>query len=97
LLKYGDPQATALRVSTPQTYKSAHQLVGRTKGPATGYLCVDCGHPARQWSYDGRDDNERIETRNGNALAFSVNPLHYQARCLACHREYDDTPNRRLF
>lgn len=68
------------------TYVGAHCRVKRIHGPASDHLCVDCGQPARDWSYDHSDPNEKL-SREG--LSYSPDPAHYEARCKSCHRIFD--------
>ena len=67
-------------------YTSAHQRVYRVRGPASGNRCVDCGHPARHWSYD-HEDPEEITTPQG--YRYSGDPEHYVPRCVPCHTRGD--------
>ena len=99
LKKFGDAGLAAFRVKGTHggddiQYKSAHRRVRDRRGPARGYLCVDCGVPAEEWSYDHQDPNQRFEWKADQAGAwrqmfYSTSPDHYEARCKACHREFD--------
>lgn len=68
------------------TYSGAHQRVGRIKGLAKGFDCVDCGGSAQEWSYTGDSPDEQ---ENDEGLTYSVDPDYYEPRCVACHRAYD--------
>jgi hypothetical protein len=70
-------------------YAAAHLRVRRARGSASQHPCVDCGTPARDWSYDGRDPDELVAVERGYEVRYSVNPEHYVARCLTCHVRYD--------
>jgi hypothetical protein len=52
-----------------------HHRVAKARGPASGYACVDCGHPAQDWS-----------TVNPSSDDIQV---RFQPRCRRCHRHYD--------
>jgi len=75
------------------SYKSAHDRVYAAKGPAKNHLCVDCGAPAQEWSYDGLDDNELRQDLISHGyeytLTYSLNPEHYEPRCTKDHRRHD--------
>lgn len=67
-------------------YVAAHDRVRRLHGSAKGYACVDCGGPARQWSYDHTDPNERLHK---GKYAYSPDPARYVPRCVPCHKVFD--------
>ena len=46
--------------------------------------CALCGEPATDWSYDGLDPNEQVDSHTGKA--WSPDPTHYQPVC-AAHAE----------
>lgn len=69
------------------TYAGVHQRVGAAMGRAKEYLCVDCGQPARHWSYDHKDPDER----NENGSPYSVDLTHYEPRCSSCHKKLDNS------
>lgn len=80
-------------------YYGAHRRVRLERGPASAHLCVDCGkRPARQWSYDHNDPNERPRVRDstGRVISgpFSTNPAMYSPRCTGCHRRLDNRERR---
>ncbi|GAA3947974.1 hypothetical protein [Microbacterium soli] len=64
----------------------AHDRVKRMHGSASQHRCVDCGGLAAHWSYDHRDENERIDDKRG---PYSLDPAHYEARCVPCHKRFD--------
>lgn len=70
-------------------YSTAHDRVRRIVGPASDHDCVDCGKQAHEWSYDGRDPDERVEIHNGRPTPFTWNPAHLEPRCRSCHRRLD--------
>jgi len=67
-------------------YKTAHRRVRAKRGRASAHQCADCGGPARHWSYDHRDPNERVSAE-GRAYSLDVN--HYVPRCVRCHKRHD--------
>jgi len=74
-------------------YSAAHYRVYKDRGRASSYSCVDCGHPAMEWSYDHTDPREQTGAGLGaNGLAFSLDPVHYSPRCLLCHKRFDLSP-----
>ncbi|CCH77765.1 hypothetical protein BN12_2200006 [Nostocoides japonicum T1-X7] len=76
----------AHRRSLTIRYRSAHDRIRRIYGPARHRRCIDCGRPASHWSYDHRDP---LELHDG-PRRYSLDPDHYQARCVPCHRLFDE-------
>lgn len=71
-------------------YSAAHDRVRRDIGPVHDYCCVNCGEPAKHWSYDHDDPDELLEYGlSANAVAYSLKPEHYSPRCVSCHKRYD--------
>lgn len=68
------------------SYSGMHCRLRAARGAASGYTCVDCGQPARHWSYDHRDQNEQV---TAEGLLFSSKIDHYEPRCGACHKRFD--------
>ena len=68
-------------------YPAVHHRVRRDKGTAASHACVDCGKEAAHWSYDHRDPDERRDEENG--LAYSLYSIHYEPRCVPCHKSFD--------
>ena len=78
-------------------YGAAHSRVRRDNGPASNHICVDCGIPAYQWSYDHHDQDERIsDERNSLGMPYSLDSRHYQPRCVNCHKTFDRTHGQRV-
>lgn len=85
------------RHTTTPTYRSAHSRLTRTRGKASAHLCVDCGGPAHEWSYNHDDPEEFVthKTRNGKhgerivTVHYSADPDHYSPRCRRCHIIHD--------
>lgn len=67
--------ARAARQAADPSYDVWHHRVTKACGPASGYACVDCGQPARDWS-------------TVNPSADDVR-ARFQPRCRKCHRCYD--------
>lgn len=65
-------------------HRAAHERVKARRGKASQYACVDCGVPARHWSYDHLDPNEIHSDR-----PYSPDPAHYEPRCVPCHKRFD--------
>lgn len=68
------------------TYEAMHSRLNYRQGLARRHPCVDCGAPARHWSYDHQDPNELTSPKG---LEYSTNPKHYQPRCRTCHHDLD--------
>lgn len=87
------PNTHGCNDSDTLTYTAAHKRVYRTRGKATTYQCVDCGRPARDWSYDGTDPNEIVEHIGGfvdrPVRRFSLDVARYSPRCRKCHATRD--------
>lgn len=94
LRRYGDPLGSGSPgrpiLGDAPSWAAAHKRVHRVKGRASTHPCVDCGGPAREWSYDGRDPQELVGPAHGFMLAYSLDLDHYEARCSSCHRKYDN-------
>ena len=65
--------------------KTVHRHLVRDRGRAATHVCVDCGGPACDWSYDHQDPTELCDHRG----PYSTDLDHYQARCRTCHRALD--------
>lgn len=101
-VRTGDPTKVRPNVITPPgeqhpswqgeqiTYATAHLRVKKLRGPASSHGCVDCEERASHWSYDHQDPTERTEKRQESILAYSAKPEHYVARCISCHRRFDN-------
>lgn len=69
------------------TYSGIHMRLKRERGNAADHLCVDCGDPAQDWSYNNRGEVERRDSKHG--CPYSGDVMDYDPRCRSCHREYD--------
>lgn len=68
-------------------YIAVHERLAHDRGPARDHVCVECGGVASHWSYDHTDPEVLIDQRLG--IPYSVDPDHYQPRCVPCHKTYD--------
>lgn len=98
--KYGNPLAQGpgrgvgrKRMEVP-SYAGMHKRLFYDRGKASQLQCVDCGHPAEEWSYDGGCPNEHWEQVRGVWLAYSTNQASYSPRCKKCHRSRDESVTR---
>jgi hypothetical protein len=78
--------AGAHRHSELVGYVSAHKRVRAARGLARNHSCVDCGRPARHWSYDNTDPDALYESGRGH---YSLDPSRYEPRCPSCHKHFD--------
>lgn len=76
------------RIDNPG-YATIHARLKCDRGKASAHACIDCGGPARDWSYDHADSDERIEILRGCRVAYSTDLDHYQPRCKSCHQRFD--------
>lgn len=67
-------------------YVTMHQRVRRALGKAVLRSCVDCGNPAKHWSYNRRGVAEVVDKR-GTPYSLDVND--YEPRCVSCHKRFD--------
>lgn len=76
------------------SYFAVHLRLKHFRGSADCYDCVGCGAGARQWAYDQRDAEARIELdapSGAESLVYSVKLSHYIPLCLRCHLDLDGT------
>lgn len=76
---------------TTMSYRAAHKIVSRERGAAKKRSCVDCGKPARQWSYDHTDPGELVSP---DGREYSLDASYYQPRCYLCHKKFDGQHRR---
>lgn len=74
------------RTTEAPSYAAMHGRLNHRRGRARRHSCVDCGQPARHWSYDHADPNELTSP---TGLEYSTNLDHYQPRCRPCHEAFD--------
>jgi len=72
-------------------YRNLHSRLKTARGKAVSYLCVDCGGPAREWSYNhsGIDEFVTIRDHGRAALRYSTDLWQYDPRCRKCHLTFD--------
>lgn len=68
-------------------YGAMHDRLRRDRGSASQRVCVDCGGPARHWSYDHLDPEVLVDARLG--IPYSRKEEHYEPRCVPCHKLFD--------
>lgn len=93
LNRTGDASTCGIKanhLSDTADYSAAHTRVRNLRGSAADFRCVDCGRQAYHWSYDHADPDERTSRAERTVgVAFSLNPCHYQPRCVPCHKTFD--------
>lgn len=83
--------AAPLRRQEVVTYFGMHRRLGRDRGKASTYTCVDCGKQASAWSYDGNDPDELYyDPPRKRRLAYSLDQTRYAPRCTSCHILLDE-------
>lgn len=71
-------------------YSGAHERVRSARGAASDHSCITCGKQALHWSYRHDDPDEMFDEMLANRpMAYSVNPDHYDPRCVPCHKKFD--------
>lgn len=93
--RYGDPLTPVLWTQGEGEYDAVHHRLRTHRGVARELVCVDCGGPAEEWSYDHDDPDELLHTKIRESM-FSKTPpkysrdlSHYSPRCVPCHRSFD--------
>lgn len=88
-LRYSAMRGEASRFWTGDdvSYTAAHLRVGKRRGPASKFPCVECGGPATDWAYDHQDPNERRDPDGLRPRSALLE--HYQPMCRPCHRTFD--------
>lgn len=62
-------------------YSALHRRLAIVRGPASAQPCAGCARPARVWSYDGADPDERTD-----GFRYSLDLARYRPLCRSCHR-----------
>jgi hypothetical protein len=70
-------------------YSGVHERLRTRRGPARRHPCVDCGLPARHWSYDRTDPDERHMVIGAKRYPYSMDETRYVPRCVSCHSRFD--------
>ena len=89
--KHGDPSVVTPITGRPlkgefPKWAAVHKRLSRKRGRAAEHECVDCGGPAKEWSYTYGSPDELIDA---NGLRYSLDLDVYKPRCVPCHRRYD--------
>lgn len=66
-----------------RAHRQFHDRLRAEKGRAADHSCVDCGKPAKEWSWDGGSGE------NFGSSAVGDNFDEYSPRCQSCHRKLD--------
>lgn len=89
--RHGSPDVT-LKTRDPKlvTYSTVHQWLPQQRGRAADHTCVDCGQPARSWSYSHLCPEERLGYHGPKLMPYCHHIFEcYAARCEPCHTRYD--------
>lgn len=62
------------------TYAAVHLRLTRQRGPASTHTCVDCGKPARDWSWN-RTGPSMSGPRYGKQVTWGTDLADYSPRC----------------
>lgn len=89
--KHGDPSIVAPIAGRPlkgdaPTWAAVHKRLERQLGRASERECIDCGGPAKEWSYTYGANDELVDAKG---LRYSEDFTFYAPRCIPCHRRYD--------
>jgi hypothetical protein len=76
------------------TYSAVHHRCRHIWGRVQQYPCLDCGRPAEEWAYDGKDPTELYAERTDwgkrkSIVPYSRFPEFYMPMCKACHKRRD--------
>jgi hypothetical protein len=79
-------------------YQVLHLRIGSARGPASSYECVDCGGPAREWSYNhsGIGQYQAWSQATDQYLPASNDIYQYDPRCTRCHKIFDGSRHEGL-
>ncbi len=69
-------------------YRAAHSRIGRDRGKAYEYPCIDCGAQAHHWSYTHSDPDKLV---SDSGQPYSLDTNYYEPRCASCHMIFDGT------
>ncbi len=86
--RHGDPGMVTDRRKGDAGYRAAHGRITRARGRASERQCIDCHARAHHWSYR-HDDPDELTSPNGQP--YSLDPEHYDPRCVPCHATFDGT------
>jgi hypothetical protein len=76
------------------SYSASHHRCRQLWGRVQQYPCVECGKPAGEWAYDGKDPTELYYNRPNfgrlrTILPYSRFPEFYLPMCTSCHKRRD--------
>lgn len=76
------------------TYSAVHHRCRQLWGRVQQYPCIDCGKPAEEWAYDGKDPSElHAESTDWgprkSIVPYSRFPEFYMPMCKGCHKRRD--------
>lgn len=63
-------------------YEAVHARLRNQRGYARAHLCTECGKPARDWAYDGKDSGEMTSPKGRR---YSIDLQRYVPMCRRCH------------
>lgn len=73
--------------------RAIHDRLITRRGKARDHTCIDCGQPARHWSYQGGCTSEKPRRLDAEGRVISspycVHPEHYVPRCISDHARHD--------
>ena len=86
LRMYGDVELLRTPTHRPvRSWGTMHKRVWSARGLASTHLCIDCGAPAKHWSYT----HDCPDELNDGHYIFCPHVEHYEPRCVSCHIRYD--------
>ncbi len=68
-----------------RAHRVFHDHLRKERGPASAQTCVDCGGPAKEWSWNGGS----LEDYGSKTFVDDFD--QYEPRCQPCHRRKDGT------
>lgn len=71
------------------SYSGLHQRLVKIRGRAKDKICVDCGCPANEWSYNHTAEDELWGRVRHFSIPYSLNIFDYEPRCYYHHRVFD--------
>jgi hypothetical protein len=76
------------------SYSAVHHRCRQLWGRVHQYPCVECGEPAEEWAYDGKDPTELYRENSDwgklrSIIPYSRFPEFYMPMCKSCHKRRD--------
>ena len=87
-------RSSATKRSREPGYSSLHKRLAGERGPACGFLCVECGADAEGWAWTHRISDDTRWAADGRG--YSLNAEDYAPMCVSCHRRFDVSAARDL-